>query len=709
MYSAIWAIPDRGTVRGVFVVALAMALVGALYVPAQAQTGGAAAPSWRGSQGAGALPAANGPGQGRPHRPRRAASAQTSLNLDIESVLYNFCSQGGVYCTDGIQPFAGLIEDASGNLYGTTNGGGSTNSSDCNEGSCGYGTVFKLTPSGSGYTKTVLYNFCSQTNCTDGANPYAGLIEDAAGNFYGTTYNGGANGGGTVFKLTPSGNGYTQSVLYNFCSQSQGSAACTDGVNPYAGLIEDASGNLYGTTNLGGTGVALVDGVYGYGTVFMLAPNGSGYKYTVLYNFCPPGGNAFCTDGAAPNAALILDASGNLYGTTVLGGTGTPALECIGLSCGTVFKLSPNGSGYTETVLYSFCSQGGSNCTDGAYPYSTGVIEDGSGNLYGTTSAGGVNSCDSPGCGTVFKLAPNGDGSYTESVLHSFNYTDGAGPDAGLIEDASGNLYGTTSSGGTGLSWECEGCSSGTVFELSPSGNGYTETVLYSFCSQGGTQCTDGAVPVAGVIQDASGNLYGTTEFGGVNGIDWGAVLKLSPPPPGFTVSASPTSLVVAAGQSGTATLTVTPSGGFTGAISLSCAITPTAPSDPATCSVPASVNISGSGPQTTTLTVNTTAPNAAINPGRRSLWTSVNGAALACILLVGIPARRRRWSCRLRMLVLLFSVIGTSLGCGGGGSVGGGGGGGGGGGTTPGTYTITVTGTSGTLTQTGTVSLTVQ
>lgn len=123
MYSAIWAIPDRGSVRRVFVVALAMALVGALYVPAQAQTGGAAARSWPGSQGAGAFPAANGPGQGRLHRPRRAASAQTSSNLDIESLLYNFCSQGGVYCTDGIQPSAGLIEDASGNLYGTTKGG----------------------------------------------------------------------------------------------------------------------------------------------------------------------------------------------------------------------------------------------------------------------------------------------------------------------------------------------------------------------------------------------------------------------------------------------------------------------------------------------------------------------------------------------------------------------------------------------------------
>ncbi len=534
----------RLLILALLVSVLACLLPGAL----AAQTG---APSGR-PLGVGVRRAANGPGQGRLHRPRRAASAQTSSNLDIESLLYNFCSQGGVYCTDGIQPSAGLIEDASGNLYGTTEGGSSTNSSDCNAGSCGYGTVFKLTPSGSSYTKTVLYNFCSQTYCTDGATPSAGLIEDASGNLYGTTYNGGANGGGTVFKLIPSGNGYTESVLYNFCSQSQGSAACTDGVNPYAGLIEDSSGNLYGTTNLGGTGVPLVNGAYAYGTVFMLAPSGSGYNYTVLYNFCPPSSTAFCTDGAAPNTALIEDASGNLYGTTVLGGTGTP--ECIGIGCGTVFKLSPNGSGYTETVLYSFCSQGGSNCTDGGYPYGAGLIEDASGNLYGTTSEGGAGA---NGGGTVFELVADDNGSYTEKVLHSFcsqpGCTDGAGPDAGLIEDASGNLYGTTSSGGTGLSWECEGCSSGTVFELSPSGNGYTETVLYSFCSQGGTECTDGAEPVAGVIQDASGNLYGTTEFGGVNGIDWGTVFKLSPP-----LAATPTFSPVAGSYTSAQSVTIT-------------------------------------------------------------------------------------------------------------------------------------------------------
>ena len=621
------------------------------------------------------------------------ASAQATSNLDSESVLYDFCSQGGVYCTDGIQPFAGLIEDASGNLYGTTQGGGSTNSADCNSGSCGYGTVFKLTTSGSGFTKTVLYNFCSQAYCTDGANPAAGLIADAAGNFYGTTVNGGTNLGGTVFKLTPSANGYTESVLYNFCSQ--GGAACTDGVNPQAGLIEDSSGNLYGTTWLGGTGVTLVNGAYSYGTVFKLAPNGSGYNYTVLYNFCPTSSTGFCLDGAAPLGALIEDASGNLYGTTALGGAGTHALECNGIGCGTVFKLSPNSSGYVETVLYSFCSQGGGNCTDGAYPYDASLIEDTSGNFYGTTSAGGVNSCDTPGCGTVFKLAPKSDGSYAESVLHSFDYADGTSPDAGLIEDASGNLYGTTSNGGAGLSWRCEGCGSGTVFELSPNGTGYTETVLYNFCSQGGDACTDGVMPMAGVIEDASGNLYGTTWEGG-DGNDWGTVFKLSPPAPGITVSASPTSLTIEAGGGGTATITVTPQNGFNSTVSFACSGLPAN----ATCTFnPSSVTPSG----VATPTQLTIAVSAQANVARPASYPFLPTTGFAVVVCLFVGRRRRVFGKALPVLVMACAAL--VYGCGGGGAAGGGGGGGG---SSPQTYTVTVMATSGTIQQTANVRLTI-
>lgn len=624
------------------------------------------------------------------------SSAQTTSNLDVERVLYDFCSQGGVDCTDGIQPLAGLIEDASGNLYGISNGGGGTNSSGCNSGSCGYGTVFKLTPSSSGYGYAALYNFCSQPYCTDGAKPLGDLIVDAAGNFYGTTSMGGVNGRGTVFKLTPSGNGYTESVLYNFCSQSQGSALCTDGVTP-VGLIEDSSGNLFGTTNWGGTGATLVNGGYGYGTVFMLAPSGSGYKYTVLYSFCPSSSTGICLDGAAPaTGALVEDASGNLYGMTTLGGAGNHALGCNGIGCGTVFKLSPNSGGYVETVLYSFCSQGGSSCTDGGYPYA-GLIEDASGNFYGTTSAGGVNSCDTPGCGTVFKLAPNGSGSYTESVLHSFVYTDGTGPDAGLIEDASGNFYGTTSNGGAGLSWRCEGCGSGTVFELSPSGSGYTETVLYNFCSQGGEACTDGVMPMAGVIEDASGNLYGTTWEGGI-GNNWGTIFKLSPPPPGITVSASPTSLTIGAGQSMTATITVTPQNGFNSTVSLACSGLPAN----TTCSFsPPSVTPSGVATPTQ-LTIAVSAQASVARPASYSFLPTTGFAVVVC-LFVG----RRRRLIGKALFVLAMACASLVYGCGGSGAAGGSGGGGGGN-SSPQSYVVTVTATSGTIHQAAQVTLTI-
>ncbi len=293
-----------------------------------------------------------------------------------------FCTQPG--CANGTYPEAGLIEDASGNLYGTTSAGGSSNL---------WGTVFKLTPNGSSYTESVLYNFCSQggTSCTDGANPVAGLIEDASGNLYGTTANGGANYSsscnegscGTVFRLAPnSGGGFTQTVLYSFCAQ--GGTGCTDGANPLAGLDEDASGNLYGTTWQGGATIPDGDRTTTGGTVFELAPNGNGgYSESVLYTFCSQSG---CADGEWPTAGLIEDTSGNLYGTTSAGGA-TITVSGNTTTGGTVFKLTPKGDGsYSETVLYSFCSQSG--CTDGLWPTSS-LIEDASGNLYGTTTAGG--------------------------------------------------------------------------------------------------------------------------------------------------------------------------------------------------------------------------------------------------------------------------------------------------------------------------------
>jgi uncharacterized repeat protein (TIGR03803 family) len=199
-----------------------------------------------------------------------------------------------------------------------------------------------------------LYRFCPQSGCADGANPKAGVIVDAAGNLYGTTYRGGSHGFGTVFKLAPTAAGWTETVLYNFCEQT----GCVDGYHPNAGVIMDGAGNLYGTAE--GGGKPLSGGQAG--VVFKLAPTGGGWTQTVLYSFCS---TIFCHDGDTPRGGLIMDGGGNLYGTTIYGGSGS--------ALGTVFKLAPDGS---ETVLHSFCSQSG--CADGYYPQSS-LIMDGAG------------------------------------------------------------------------------------------------------------------------------------------------------------------------------------------------------------------------------------------------------------------------------------------------------------------------------------------
>jgi uncharacterized repeat protein (TIGR03803 family) len=389
-----------------------------------------------------------------------------------EEVLYTFCAAAN--CADGANPSGGLIQDAAGNLYGTTSLGGAN----------GAGTVFKVDDAGQ---ETVLYSFCSASNCTDGSQPGGGVIEDAAGNLYGTTADGGANGVGTIFKLAPPaepGGAWTETVLHSFAGLSN------DGAFPGSGLIQDAAGNFYGTTPLGGANVYV-----GYGgTVFELDSTG---HETVLYNFCSVSN---CTDGDFPLAGLIRDAAGNLYGTT--DGGGISHADCSTPRCGTVFKLAPpaeTGGTWTETVLYPFCSA--SNCTDGDSPQDA-LIEDDAGNFYGTTAEGGANNE-----GTVFKV----DSAGHETVLYSFcssNCTDGALPFSNLIEDTAGNFYGTTYFGGTGNG----GGGGGTVFKVGSTGE---ETVLYSFCSEGGDYCTDGEFPHAGLIEDAKGNFYGTTTGGG--------------------------------------------------------------------------------------------------------------------------------------------------------------------------------------------------
>jgi uncharacterized repeat protein (TIGR03803 family) len=298
------------------------------------------------------------------------------------TVFYSFCAEGDYNCTDGALPDAGLVLDQEGNLYGTTYGGGGYHP-DCPFGRCG--VVFKLTPDGK---ETVLYSFCEQTRCADGMLPN-GLTIDRKGNLYGTTISGGANDGGVVFKLTPEGK---ETVLHSFCAQQ----GCADGYAPVAGLVIDQNGNLYGTTELGGSSAGRCGGGDGCGVVFKVTPKGN---ETVLYRFCPLGPP--CVDGQFPMADLIFDQNGNLYGTTFYGGAyGQESYGCDYSGCGTVFKLTPKGK---ETVLYNFCAETG--CADGTNP-NAGLISDKQGNLYGTTYEGGRDRCDSfeGGCGVIFKL-----------------------------------------------------------------------------------------------------------------------------------------------------------------------------------------------------------------------------------------------------------------------------------------------------------------
>jgi uncharacterized repeat protein (TIGR03803 family) len=387
----------------------------------------------------------------------QSAQAQTYK----EAVIYSFRGT-----PDGASPWAGLIRDNAGNLYGTTHDGGDL----------GQGTVFKVTANGK---EIVLYSF---RGYPDAARPEAALVQDAAGDLFGTTtYYGGAFLWGAVFKVTKT---RKETVLYSFTGG-------TDGGYPTGGLVRDPAGNLYGTTIDGGKGSGCY---YGCGTAFKLDATG---KETVLYSF------TVGTDGASPAAGLVRDSVGDVYGTTYYGGNAT-CNKSGNSGCGTVFKVTKSGK---ETALYTFT--GG---TDGAYPYA-GLLRDAKGNLYGTTSEGGDLNCAPPyGCGTVFKLTQAG----KLTVLHRFTGgVDGAGPNGSLIRDVAGNLYGASGGG------------SGRVFKLTKAGK---LTVLYSF-----TGGVDGAGPNGGLIRDAAGNLYGTTIGGGdlncnLNGIPGcGVVFKLSP------------------------------------------------------------------------------------------------------------------------------------------------------------------------------------
>jgi uncharacterized repeat protein (TIGR03803 family) len=377
------------------------------------------------------------------------AATAIALSAQTLTTLHNFGSSG----TDGQDPVAGLIQGADGNFYGTTQSGDVYP----------YGTVFKITPSG---TTTTLYGFCSSTGCTDGLYPLAGLAP-FNGNFYGTTSGGGTNNLGTVFEITPGG---ALTTLHSF--------DVSDGEYPDAGLILGANGNLYSTTQQGGAN-------FYYGSIFEITPGGA---LTTVLSFDPE-------EGEFPIGGLVQATNWSFYGTTQVGGT----YDCgrTETLCGTIFEITPGG---TLTTLHSF------DGTDGYAPVAN-LVQGTDGNLYGTTPDGGTNTCfgGANACGTVFKITPSG----VLTTLHSFNGTDGAAPQAGLIQATDGNFYGTTSGGGAN--------DDGTIFKITPGG---TLTTLYNF------DFTDGEIPVASLIQGTSGNFYGTTSYGGT--YQSGTVFSLS-------------------------------------------------------------------------------------------------------------------------------------------------------------------------------------
>jgi uncharacterized repeat protein (TIGR03803 family) len=386
-------------------------------------------------------------------------SASLARAVDKETILHTFIFGSG----DGVTPFAGLVADTAGNFYGTTAAGGSFNG----------GTVFELSPiTGGSWTETVLFSFPA------GTYPESPLIFDAAGNLYGTTLWGGAYGGGAVVELSPlPAGGWAEANIYSFNGYLKGE------VNPYGGVMFDSTGNLYGVT--GG-------GIYNFGTAYRLSKSNGTWTETAVYNFL---------DGF-PYGTLILDAAGNLYGATIIGG---------GENAGTVFQLNYSSGTLWENTIYTFT---GGN--DGANPRA-GLTIDASGNLYGTTNLGGAY-----GNGVVFKLSPTAHSGWHQGVLHAFaGGNDGANPQAAMIFDDSGNLYGTAAMGGAH--------GHGTVFKLTHgSKGGWIEGTLHSF-----TGGADGSGPLTSLTMDAAGNLYGTTGWGGntayCSSSGCGVVFELSP------------------------------------------------------------------------------------------------------------------------------------------------------------------------------------
>jgi len=419
--------------------------------------------------------------------------AARSSQAQTERVLYSFTG-----ASDGSQPMSSLTADTNGNFYGTTFIGG-----------LGFGTVFELSPNGTGgWTQTTLYSFCPVAGCADGENPtYSNVIIDGAGNLYGTAFGGGAFGYGVVFELSNIGGTWTEQVLYSF-------ANAPDGANPENGLIMDSAGNLFGITTIGGSG-------NGKGCVFELSPSGSSWTEQVIYNI------------------------NSTHSGLTLGPLGSTGNVIYGTSFGTIFELTPDGSGsWVPIVLFTFDSANAA--TQGSNPVGTLVL-DKLGNLYGTTQAGGANNV-----GVVFKLTSSNIVPWVETVLYTFGGNaqfgpNGATPVAGVVFDPNGNLFGTTKAGGAK--------NAGTVYELALGAKGvYKEHIVYNFTGVSGAQ------PKSSLAFDNAGYLYGTTFIGGKNGK--GAVFQANAHAAitKTTLTSSPNPSVQ--GQPVTFTVTVTSSAG---------------------------------------------------------------------------------------------------------------------------------------------------
>ena len=427
-----------------------------------------------------------------------ALNANAFASVPVEQVLHSFL--GG---TDGYNPDGGLVADAAGNLYGTSTWGGP-------DAAAPYGSVYELSPPsvpGGDWTKTVLYSFQGGPN--DGATPFGTLVFDLAGNLYGTTQAGGSNNMGTVFELTPPatpGGAWTESMVYIFAADG------SEGYWPFGKLTFDGVGNLYATLEYGGSGKFGANcSIGGCGTVVQLKPSatpGGAWTCNILHNF-----GSSNVDGIEPGRGLAFH-NGALYGTTQSGGTANN---------GTVFRLTLYHGVWNEQVLYNFTG------SEGATPLAR-LIFDSTGNLYGTARSGGIaNSAICPlGCGAVFELSPPvvPTDPWTETTLYQFTGgSDGGIPYTAVLRDTLGRLYGTASSGGAN-NWQDTG-DNGTVFRLNPPtypGGPWTQTLLHVFH---GSFTSDGSFPAGDLILINGSGLFGTTLEGGST--NSGSVYNIAP------------------------------------------------------------------------------------------------------------------------------------------------------------------------------------